>query len=231
MDAAPCDGALTDRYPATIDRSGPYGGCGELPLPFEPENRDGKAEWLPQGGCLSATIGKLHASHAWCEMYRCDSGAGEEIETSDLSHVVMFFPDGISGECSWHDSEGTGPLQSLLPNTTLVKAAGEHLSLRIGRARTPFRLLLVGMASHALDLASVEDVSPGDLKRSGDVRVNDVAVRRTLLALLQEIESPGWNSGPYGAALLELLLCQLARSVRRESECGVHSGKGGLPAW
>ena len=62
--------------------------------------------------------------------------------------------------------------------------------------------------------------------------MDDDNVRRTLLALLQEIENPGWNSKLYAETLLTLLVSQLIRCASNlTGSQPTPYRKGGLASW
>ena len=55
------------------------------------------------------------------------------------------------------------------------------------------------------------NVDAGSVRLAQQIGVDNEDVRRTLLAILGEIESPGWNSKFYAETLVILLLSQLIR--------------------
>ena len=183
-------------------------------------------------GLQLAPVAELRADKVCCNAYRCDGKRVEEIEFPHSAHAIAFFPDGMSGECSWRNGHRSDVLPSLVPNAIIVNAAEEPLRIRMARAPAPFRLLLVTISPQAMDAAAADEEWSESLKATQRIGVKDEALRWMLSTVLLEIEFPGRNSKSYGAALLKLLVCQLARNATSpHSGRKIRYSKGGLPAW
>jgi hypothetical protein len=92
--------------------------------------------------------------------------------------------------------------------------------------------LLLAIVPKAMDRLSAGNVDTASVRFVQRIGLNDENVRRTLMAFLQEIESPGWNSKFYGEILLTLLLSQLIRCTSNLSRPQrMTYRKGGLPTW
>lgn len=153
-----------------------------------------------------------------------------EMEFSLGSHLIMFLPDGMSGGYEWSDGDHAAKSSCMPPNTIIFNPARSYLWLRKRTSQASCRVLLLTIAPKGMSRLSVEDAAGVIFDQR--VGVDDEDVRRTLLAFLQEIENPGWNSKLYVETLLTLLLSQLVRCASNLG--GQHRliyRKGGLPGW
>jgi AraC-like DNA-binding protein len=178
-----------------------------------------------------STTGALRTDEMHCELLNFAKGAAE-MEFSLPSHLVILLPDGMSGGCEWRNGERAGKSSSMRPNTILFNPARDYLWLRKRTSQASCRLLLVTIAPEAMSRLSADDLDTASVRFLQRIGVDDENIRRTLLTLLEEIESPGWNGKLYVEALLTLLLSQLVRcasnlSVPRRTPYR----KGGLPSW
>jgi AraC-like DNA-binding protein len=191
----------------------------------------GIALWRDANLPLSAT-GALRTDEMHCELLNLTTGDAAEMEFSLASHLIILLPDGMSGGCEWRTGERAGKSSSMPPNTILFNPARDHLWLHKRTSQASCRLLLVTIAPNAMDRLSASDVDTASVRFLQRIGVDDENVRRTLLTLLQEIESPGWNSKLYIETLLTLLLSQLVRCASNLTmPQRIRYRKGGLPSW
>jgi AraC family transcriptional regulator len=167
-----------------------------------------------------------------CELLKFTKGDAVEMEFSVASHVIIFLPDGISGGCEWRNGARAGKSSSMPPNTIIFNPAHDYLWLRQRSSQASCRLLLLTIAPKAMDHLSGGNVDTATVRFVQQIGMNDENVRRTLLAFLQENESPGWNSKFYAETLLTLLMSQLIRCASNLSRPQrMPYKKGGLPTW
>jgi AraC-like DNA-binding protein len=175
-------------------------------------------------------IGILKTEEMHGELLKFARSDQAEMEFSVASHLIMFLPDGMSGGCDWSNGDQVIKSTCMRPNTIIFNPAQKYLWLRKRTSQASCRLLLLTIAPNAMSRISIGDAA--DVIFDQRVGVDDEDLCRTLLAFLQEIESPGWNSTLYVETLLTLLLSQLVR-------CASNLGrpqrliykKGGLQGW
>lgn len=175
-------------------------------------------------------------------IFETDDGRGElllfanadaaEMEFVLPWHLVIFLPDGMSGGCEWRNGELSGQPSSMPPNTIIFNPAQNYLWLRKRKSQASCRVLLLTIAPKVKDRLSTSGVDAGSVRFVQRIGVDNENLRRTLLAILEEIESPGWNSKFYAETLLTLLLSQLVRCASNlNGQHQVPYKKGGLPSW
>ena len=144
------------------------------------------------------------------------------------SHLIILFPDGMLGGCEWRNSERSGKFSSMPPNTVLLNPALDYLWLRKRTSQASCRVLLLTIAPKVINHLSAGD-SVRLVQQIGVINEN---VRRTLLAILGEIESPGRGSKFYAETLVTLLVSQLIRCASNPTgPQRMPYKKGGLPNW
>jgi AraC-like DNA-binding protein len=169
--------------------------------------------------------GEMHA-----EMLRCARGEAVDMQFMLSSHLIMFFPDGMSGGCEWSNGDRIVKLSCVVPNTIIFNPAQSHLSLRKRTSQTSIRILLLMITPASIRRLLCDETPTITFEQR--IGVDDADMRRTLLIFLQEIESPGWNSERYVDTLLTLLLSQLVRCISNLGKPRpVVYKKGGLPGW
>jgi len=157
---------------------------------------------------------------------------GAEMEFLLPWHLVIFLPDGMSGGCEWRNGELSGQPSSMPPNTIIFNPAQNYFWLRKRRSQASCRVLLLAIAPKVKDRLSTSGADAGSVRFVQRIGVDDENLRRTLLAVLEEIESPGWNSKFYAETLLTVLLGQLIRCASNLTrQHRVPYKKGGLPSW
>lgn len=175
-------------------------------------------------------VGILETEEMRGELLKFARGDAAEMEFSLASHLIMFLPDGMSGGCEWSNGGHAVKSSCMPPNTVIFNPAQSYLWLRKRTAQASCRILLLTIAP-----AGIRRLFGGEsagVKFEQRIGVDDEDMRRTLLAFLQEIESPGWNSKLYVEALLTLLLNQLVRCASNLGrERRLNYRKGGLPGW
>ena len=170
--------------------------------------------------------------NARADLLRFSKHNSAELEFLMPSHLIIFFPEGMSGGCEWRNGDRAGKSSSMPPNTVLFNPAQDHLWLRKRTSQAPCRALLLTIAPKVINRLSASNGDTGGVRLVQQIGVDDENVRRTLLAILEEIESPGWDSKFYAETLVTLLLSQLIRCAsnltgpRRKPYT-----KGGLPNW
>jgi AraC family transcriptional regulator len=167
-----------------------------------------------------------------CELLMFAKGEATEMEFSHASHLIMLLPDGIPGGCEWNNGERAGKSSSMPPNTIIFIPAKDYLWLRKRASQASCRLLLLMIVPKVMDRLSASNVDTESVRFFQRIGMDDEDVRRTLLAFLQEIENPGWNSKFYVETLLTLLLSQLIRCASNLARPQrIFYRKGGLPSW
>jgi AraC family transcriptional regulator len=178
------------------------------------------------------TIGTLSADDVHCELLRFANGDAVEMEFRLASHLIILLPDGMSGGCEWSNGEGAGKSSSMPPNSILFNPARHYLRLRKRASYGSCRLFLLTIAPQAMERLSAGEVDATSVRFVQRIGVDDDNVRRTLLAFLQEIENPGWNSKLYAETLRTLLLSQLIRCASNlTGSRQMPYRKGGLASW
>jgi len=157
-------------------------------------------------------------------------GDAAEMEFLLASHLIVFLPDGMSGGFEWSNGGPAVKASCMAPSTVIFNPAHSYLWLRKRTSQAPSRMLLLTIAPKSIGRLFGGD-NP-DITFEQRIGVDDEDMRRTLLVLLQEIESPGWNSKLYVETLLTLLVSQIVRCA--SNLVGPHRTiykKGGLPGW
>jgi AraC-like DNA-binding protein len=164
------------------------------------------------------------------ELLKFARGDAAKMEFLLASHLIMFLPDGMSGGCEW-GSGGHAVKSSYIPsNTVIFNPAQSCLWLRKRISQGSSRMLLLTIAPRAISRVLGSDSAGITFEQR--IGIDDDDMRRTLLAFLQEIESPGWNSELYVETLLTLLLNQLVRCASNlGQQRRLTYRKGGLPGW
>ena len=155
-----------------------------------------------------------------------------ELEFSLESHLIILLLDGISGGCDWSNGSQVGKLPSVAANTILFIPARDYLWIRKKTSQQHCRMLLLTIEPTVVNRLDVGDVNVTKLQFRQQIGIEDQGVRLALLAIKQEIETPGLNSRLYIDTLLLLLLMHLMRCASNFStpRQPVYV-KGGLPSW
>jgi AraC-like DNA-binding protein len=171
----------------------------------------------------------LRIDEMYCELLKFARGDATEMEFSLASHLIILLPDGMSGGCEWRNGERAGKLSSMPPNTILFNPAQDYLRLLKRPSQASCRLLSLTIAPKVADRLTGGKADTASVRFIQRIGLDDENVRRTLLAFLQEIESPGWNSEFYAETLLTLLVSQLIRCASNLTRPqGMPYRKGGL---
>jgi len=176
------------------------------------------------------TIGTLKTEGMHGALLKFSGADTVEMEFSLGSHLIMLLPDGMSGGYEWNDGCHAVKSSCMPPNTVIFNPTRSYLWLRKRISQASCRVLLLLIEPKGMNRLSVEDGA--NVIFDQRVGIDDEDVRRTLLAFLQEIENPGWNSKLYVETLLTLLLSQLVRcasNLGRQHQL-IYT-KGGLPGW
>jgi AraC-like DNA-binding protein len=155
-----------------------------------------------------------------------------ELELSLQSHLIILFPDGISGGCEWSNGSESGKLASGAPNTILFNPARDFLWIRKGTSQQQCRMLLLTIDPTLVNRLGLAEANVAKLQFRQQIGIEDQGVRQALIAIRQEIEAPGLNSRLYIDTLLTLLLTQLTRCASNFAAPRQPAYvKGGLPHW
>ena len=177
-------------------------------------------------------IGTFETDDVRGELLSFAKGDCAEIEFLLLSHLIVFFPDGMSGGWEWRNNERSGKLSSMPPNTILFNPAHDYLSLHKRRSQGSCRALFLTIAPKVMDRLLARNVDTRSVRLVQQIGVDNEDVRRTLLGILAEMDSPGWNSKFYAETLVTLLLSQLIRCASNLTGARrMPYRKGGLPNW
>lgn len=154
-----------------------------------------------------------------------------EMEFLLPSHIVLMFPDGIPTGCEWNNNDEAGRLSVVAPNMVLFNPAGEYLFFRKKKSNAQCRVLLLTIAPAILSRINDDELT--DIHFSQQIGLDDPVICQALVALHQEIESPGLNSRSYVDALLMLLLNRFIRCASNLTAPLVRPkyAKGGLAHW
>jgi AraC-like DNA-binding protein len=181
-------------------------------------------------GSLPRASSAIETEEMHGELLKFARGDAVEMEFSLPSHLIMFLPDGMSGGCEWSNGGHAVKSSSMPPNTVIFNPAKSYLWLRKRTSQASSRMLLLTIAPQGIGRLSGGDAESVTFEQT--IGVDDEDLRRTLLAFLQEIEAPGWNSKFYVETLLTLLLNQLVRyASNRSRQQRLMYIKGGLPGW
>ena len=150
-----------------------------------------------------------------------------EMEFSLPSHMILMFPDGISRGCEWSSNDEAGRLSVVAPNAIIFNPAKEYLFLRKRKSQAQCRMLLLTIPPTTLGRGLP------DINFNQRIGVDDPIICQALVAIQQEIESPGPNSASYVDSLLVLLLNRLIRCASNLAVPLVRPkyAKGGLAHW
>jgi AraC-like DNA-binding protein len=156
-----------------------------------------------------------------------------EIEFSLRAHLIILLPDGISGGCDWSSCDKEGRLPVVAPNTALFTPANEFLFFRKRKSQAPCRMLLIAIKPTIMRRLDHDEDGLMNVRFSQQIGIDDQIVCQTLVAIQQELESPGVNSRFYVDTLLMLLLSRLVRCASNLAVLPAQSryAKGGLAGW
>ena len=166
------------------------------------------------------------------ELFHFNRSDVAEMEFSLASHMIMFFPDGISGSCEWSDGEGTQKLWSAAPSTIIFNPAREYLRIRMRKTRDRWRALLLTIKPAAFRRLNVDERDMRDGRLGRQIDVEDQGARQALSAIQQELDGPGVNSQLYIDTFLMLALNRLVSCASNAADARkLKYAKGGLPNW
>jgi AraC-like DNA-binding protein len=170
-------------------------------------------------------------NHVQGQLYTLGKIEATEMEFSLPSHMILMFPDGISGGCEWSNNDGAGRLSVVAPNTVLFNPSKEYLFFRKRKSQTDCRMLLLTIPPAILSRISGDELM--DIHFSQQIGLDDPIICQVLVAIQQEIEGPGSNSPSYVDSLLMLLLNRLVRCASNMATPFSRPiyAKGGLAHW
>jgi AraC family transcriptional regulator len=190
-----------------------FSGCsGAFPAPLATLNGSAKSALLPHSIDTAPLANRTFDGDAvHGELLTFERSDAAELEFVSQWHLVILFPDGISGGCEWSNGSQTGKLSSAAPNTILFNPARDYLWIRKRTSQQHCRMLLLTIDPTLVNRLDVGEVNVAGLKFRQQIGVQDQGVCQTLVAIEQEIEAPGLNSRLYIDTLLMLLLTRLMR--------------------
>jgi AraC-like DNA-binding protein len=148
------------------------------------------------------------------------------------SHLIVLLPDGISGGCQWSNGRLARKLSPVVPETILFNPAGEYLSIRTRLSQNDCRVLSLLIGPEITERFRHESTDLTSLEFRQEIGLEDQGVRQVLLAIQQEIETPGLNSRFYINTLLTVLFTRLIRCASNLAPPRPPTyTKGGLPNW
>jgi AraC-like DNA-binding protein len=170
-------------------------------------------------------------NHVQGQLYTLGKLEATEMEFSLPSHMVLMFPDGISGGCEWSNNDGAGRLSVMAPNTVLFNPSKEYLFFRKRKSQAECRMLLLTIPPAILSRINGDELT--DIHFSQQIGLDDPIICQVLVAIQQEVEGPGSNSPSYVDSLLMLLLNRLVRCASNIATPFSRSiyAKGGLAHW
>ena len=153
-----------------------------------------------------------------------------ELEFSIPLYLVVLLPDGAITGGHWSAGPEAGRLPVGKADTIIFNPAREYIRIEVAIPRDGCRTLIVAIQPSMLTRLSDAggDLATTSLERQ--IGLDDQGVRQALLAIQEEIETPGLNSAVYVDALLTLLLTRLIRCAAN-SPRPHRPAKGGLPNW
>ena len=165
------------------------------------------------------------------ELLTVKRGGPYELEFRMPSHLVMTHPDGASGGCEWSDGGALRKVATVPQRSLLLNPAHRYLRFR-RKVRSRCQLLMLMIDPKEVARLAVDDFDAARVEFHQEFQLSDPYVRRTLLAIRDEIELPGPNGRLYRDTLVLVLLNQLVRcasnfATPRPPACA----KGGLSGW
>ncbi|MGA2128016.1 MAG: hypothetical protein ABSG76_17920, partial [Xanthobacteraceae bacterium] len=149
-------------------------------------------------------IRTFEAIDARLDLLRFAKHNSAELEFRTPFHLVILLPDGISRGCEWSDGHQTRKLPSIPPNTIMFNPAREYLRIRRSISQSCCRVMILTIDPSRMCHPDDADVGPMRFQRQ--IGLDDQGVCQALVAIQQEIETPGLNSALYVDALLMLLV-------------------------
>jgi AraC family transcriptional regulator len=155
-----------------------------------------------------------------------------ELEFRAPFHLVILLPDGLSNGCEWSDGRQTRRLSFLAPNTVMFSPARNYLRIRTTISQNHCHMLMLAIQPGLMKWRNGLEVDLAAMQFRQQIGFNDVQACQTLLAIRQELETPGINGAFYLNVLLLLLLTRLMRRASNLADAGKPAyAKGGLPNW
>jgi AraC-like DNA-binding protein len=147
------------------------------------------------------------------------------------SHLLILFNDGISRGCEWTDGAQFRRLPSVAPNTIIFNPALKYLRIRTDISHNCCHALVLKVHPSIIGRLN-GPINREALQFEQRIGLSDEGVSQALIAMQQELETPGINSVFYVDTLSLLLLTRLIRCASNfatplQSICA----KGGLPNW
>jgi len=155
-----------------------------------------------------------------------------ELEFLTPCHLVILLSDGLSKGCEWSDGRHTRRSSFLAANTVVFNPAQNYLRIRTAISQNHCRMLILAIQPGLMGWRKDVEIDLAAVQFRQQVGLNDEQACQTLVAMQQELETPGINGAFYLDVLLCLLLIQLMRCASNLAETGNPTyAKGGLPNW
>ena len=177
-------------------------------------------------------IRTFEAIDARLDLLRFAKHNSAELEFLTPYHLVILLPDGISRGGEWSDGRRTRKLPSIPPNTIMFNPAREYLRIRRSLSQSCCRVMLLTIHPSRMCQTNDTDADLEKMRFQQQIGLDDQGVCQALVAIQQEIETPGINSTLYLEALLILLVTRLMRHASSFATLRQPIyAKGGLQNW
>lgn len=166
------------------------------------------------------------------EVFTFAKGDSAKLEFFMPSHLVILLLDGFARGCIWSNGWETRKLRSVVPNTVMFNPAQEYLRVQANIAQNHCRLMILRIPPSQISRFVDSAMDVANIRFQQQIGLDDQSVCQALVALQEEIETPGLNSVSYVDALLRLLLARLIRCASNFAKPRQPTyAKGGLPNW
>ena len=155
-----------------------------------------------------------------------------KIEFLASSHLIVYSTDGISKGCEWSDGQQTRMLMPLARHAVMFNPAQHYLRIRANQLTSDCHMLVLALQPNVAGWRNNPEIDIEKVRFQPKICLNNEAVRRTLIAMNDELGAPGLNGSLYLETLIFVLLTQLMRCASNFAEkTAANYAKGGLPNW
>ena len=201
-------------------------------LPKGPRGLSSKAAEIRRFNPPVEIIGTFESANAHLELLRFSKHNSAELEFLMPVHLIIILSEGISTVCEWTNGHQTQRLPSLAPNTVMFNPAQNYLRIRTNLSKDNCRMLVLAIQPALMSCRSGLEIDLAAVQFQQQIGLNDEGVCQALIAMRQEIETPGISSAFYIDTLLFLLLTRLIRCASNLAPPRLPTfAKGGLPNW
>lgn len=165
-------------------------------------------------------------------LLRFSRHSSPKIEFLTSSHLIAFSTDGISKGFEWSDGHQTRALMPLERHIVLFNPAQHYLRIQANQLKSDCHMLVLAIQPSATRWRDNLEIDIESVQFQQRIGLRDDAACQTLIAIMDELESPGLNRIFYFDALISLLLARLMRCASNFAEPKEKTYvKGGLPNW